>query len=105
MLPPLERLGLRDHFTSVVTADAAVRGKPAPDTYLEACARLGVDPRDGGRRRGLAQRDRGGEGGRLACVTVPHALTETLDLSAADLRLRSLADCTLAEATRQLGHG
>ena len=34
----------------------------------------------------------------LHCVTVPNPLTAFLDLSAADLRLGSLADCSLAEA-------
>jgi sugar-phosphatase len=31
----------------IVTADQVVEGKPAPDTYLEAFARLDVDPRLG----------------------------------------------------------
>jgi sugar-phosphatase len=30
----------------LVTASDTARGKPAPDPYLEAAARLGVDPRD-----------------------------------------------------------
>jgi len=34
----------------------------------------------------------------LLCVAVPHSLTESLDLSAADLRLGSLADCSLQAA-------
>jgi HAD superfamily hydrolase (TIGR01509 family) len=102
VLPLLERLGLRDHFTSVVTPYGAVRGKPAPDTYVEACARLGVDPREAvaveDSPNGIAAAKAAG----LRCIAVPHALTETLDLSAADLRLRSLADCTLADALTRL---
>ncbi|TNM70318.1 HAD family phosphatase [Streptomyces sp. NP160] len=31
-------------FAAVVTGDAVKRGKPAPDPYLEAARRLGVDP-------------------------------------------------------------
>lgn len=31
-------------FASVVSADDVPNPKPAPDVYLEACARLGVDP-------------------------------------------------------------
>ena len=30
----------------LVTASDTARGKPAPDPYLEAARRLGVDPRD-----------------------------------------------------------
>ncbi len=33
-------------FTAVITGDQVARGKPYPDPYLEAAARLGVDPAD-----------------------------------------------------------
>ena len=45
VLPLVERLGLRARFSAIVTAEGALRGKPAPDTYIEACARLGVETR------------------------------------------------------------
>ena len=35
-----------DKFEVVVAADEVGRGKPAPDVYLEAARRLGVDPAD-----------------------------------------------------------
>jgi HAD superfamily hydrolase (TIGR01509 family) len=98
----LERLALRHRFTHVVTADGALRAKPAPDTYLEACARLGVGPADAlaveDSPNGIAAAKAAG----LRCVTVPNAITEVLDLSEADLRLPSLADYTLAEVLAQL---
>lgn len=40
----LERSGLGDAFAVVVTRDQVPLGKPAPDVYLEAARRLGVDP-------------------------------------------------------------
>ncbi len=41
----LERLGLRRHVGAVATADrVGGRSKPAPDTYLLACADLGARP-------------------------------------------------------------
>lgn len=40
----LEATGLAPHFRHVVTADDVARAKPAPDGYLLAAARLGVDP-------------------------------------------------------------
>jgi HAD superfamily hydrolase (TIGR01509 family) len=102
VLPLLDRLGLRDRFRWIVNAEGPLRGKPAPDTYLEACARLGVEPRDAlaveDSPHGIAAAKDAG----LSCVAVPHGLTDTLDLSAADLRVRSLADCTLAEALVRL---
>lgn len=40
----LEAAGLADAFGVVVTADQVPEAKPAPDTYLEACRRLGARP-------------------------------------------------------------
>lgn len=40
----LERAGLRRFFTATVSSEEVARGKPAPDVYLEAARRLGVDP-------------------------------------------------------------
>jgi HAD superfamily hydrolase (TIGR01509 family) len=39
----LELSRLREHFTAVVSSEEVARGKPAPDVYLEAARRLGVD--------------------------------------------------------------
>ncbi|MEE9964778.1 MAG: HAD family phosphatase [Propionicimonas sp.] len=40
----LTRAGLVDFFPVWVTAEDVVNGKPAPDLYLTACERLGVEP-------------------------------------------------------------
>jgi beta-phosphoglucomutase-like phosphatase (HAD superfamily) len=40
----LEGTGLRDAFRSVVSSDEVEHGKPAPDVFLEAARRLGVEP-------------------------------------------------------------
>jgi beta-phosphoglucomutase-like phosphatase (HAD superfamily) len=40
----LQQAGLADRFDVVVTGDQVARGKPAPDIYLEAARRLGVEP-------------------------------------------------------------
>jgi HAD superfamily hydrolase (TIGR01509 family) len=40
----LKRAGLSNRFRVVVTGDEVARGKPAPDIYLEAARRLGLDP-------------------------------------------------------------
>lgn len=46
----LQSAGIRDRFEvvvdGVVAAGTGLPGKPAPDTYLEAARRLGVDPGD-----------------------------------------------------------
>ena len=40
----LARTGMTDYFDTVVTGDMVQNGKPAPDIYLLAAERLGVDP-------------------------------------------------------------
>ena len=42
----LQKLGISDWFDEVVTSTDVERGKPAPDIFLEAAARLEVDPKD-----------------------------------------------------------
>jgi HAD superfamily hydrolase (TIGR01509 family) len=40
----LDAAGLRPFFAATVSSEEVARGKPAPDVYLEAARRLGVDP-------------------------------------------------------------
>jgi HAD superfamily hydrolase (TIGR01509 family) len=42
----LERAGIGGLFRAVVSSQEVARGKPAPDVYLEAARRLGVEPTD-----------------------------------------------------------
>jgi HAD superfamily hydrolase (TIGR01509 family) len=40
----LELLGVKQLFAATVSSEEVARGKPAPDVYLEAARRLGVEP-------------------------------------------------------------
>jgi HAD superfamily hydrolase (TIGR01509 family) len=40
----IDSAGLSGAFTATVSSEEVARGKPAPDVYLEAARRLGVDP-------------------------------------------------------------
>ncbi|MFE3058074.1 HAD family hydrolase [Nocardia sp. NPDC059239] len=40
----LDHMGVSDLFAATVSTEEVARGKPAPDGYLEAAARLGIDP-------------------------------------------------------------
>jgi HAD superfamily hydrolase (TIGR01509 family) len=81
----VERLGIRPLFDAVVTGDEVAHRKPAPDVYLEAARRLGVDP-----ARSIAIEDSGpgiaaARAAGMKAVAIPHWLTERHDLSGADL--------------------
>ncbi len=96
--PHLERLGLAHRFAYLACFGDGIAGKPAPDSYLAACAALDVEP-----RAAIAIEDspHGVSAARAAglwCIAVPHEITAGLDLSHADLRLPSLAEVSLREA-------
>jgi HAD superfamily hydrolase (TIGR01509 family) len=93
--PHLERLGLRHHFTHLSCRSDVVPAKPAPDVYLAACERLGVEPREAVAIEDSPHGVAAAKAAGLWCVAVPNRLTESLDFSAADLVVPSLAEVSL----------
>ena len=88
---------------AVVTKDDVVRGKPAPDVYLEAVRRLGATP-----SRSFAVEDSApglasARAAGLRTIAVPHWLTLEHDLSAADVRVADARDITLGLLQNLLG--
>jgi beta-phosphoglucomutase-like phosphatase (HAD superfamily) len=95
----LERLGLRRHFSCVTCSDGIVPAKPDPTSYRLTCQRLGADP-----RRSVAVEDSPhGVAAGLFTVAVPHKLTASLDLSAANLVVTSLDTLTLSDVLAMAG--
>jgi HAD superfamily hydrolase (TIGR01509 family) len=98
----LVRLGVRDRFGHLSCREERVPPKPAPDVYLRACDVLGVAPAQAlaveDSPNGVAAAKTAG----LWCVAVPNGVTASLDFSAADLVLPSLADCSLAGVLERL---
>lgn len=92
----LEHRRLLDRFDAIVCANGdRERAKPRPTLYREALERLGVCA-----AQALAFEDSpngvaAAKAAGLVCVAVPNGITGTLDLSAADLVLPSLADVDL----------
>lgn len=88
----LDRAGLTPHFETVITFDDVVSPKPAPEPYLLAAERLGVDPR---RCVVFEDSDVGAEAAHLAgCIVV-----QVPDVAATEGRFaRHLADDLLSGA-------
>jgi HAD superfamily hydrolase (TIGR01509 family) len=83
-------------FRLTVSSEEVARGKPAPDVYLEAARRLGVDP---GRSAAIEDSHNGiraakAAGMRTLAIPNPRFPPGEDALSAADLVLGSLAELT-----------
>lgn len=80
----LEKLGLREFFNDVICKGDAPRIKPAPDLYLTAAARLGVEPGDclviEDSHNGLLA----AHSARMRTWIVPNRVTAGLDFSLAE---------------------
>ena len=98
----VERLGIRPLFAAVVTGDEVGHRKPAPDVYLEAARQLGVEP-----ARSIAIEDSGpgisaARAAGMKAIAIPHWLTESHDLSGADLTVAHAGELTLDRLTALL---
>jgi putative hydrolase of the HAD superfamily len=97
VVPAVASIGMETMFRAIVTGDVVTHRKPAPDVYLEAARRLGVDP-----TRSIAIEDSGpGIAAALAAgmraIAIPHRLTSQHDLSGADLTVSHAGELTLAK--------
>lgn len=82
--------GITDAFDAIVTSDDVAHPKPAPDLYLLACERLGVEPADALALEDSASGVTAAKAAGLTCIAVPQ-FAET-DVSAADRIIASLED-------------
>ena len=92
----LELAGIADCFRATVSSEEVERGKPAPDVYLEAARRLGVDP-----SRCAAVEDshagiRSAKSAGMRVIAIPNASYPPDDeaLELADVTLASLDELT-----------
>jgi HAD superfamily hydrolase (TIGR01509 family) len=81
---------ITDAFEAIVTSDDVDNSKPAPDLYLLACERLGVEPADALALEDSASGIAAAKAAGLTCIAVPQ-FAET-DVSAADRVIDSLED-------------
>jgi HAD superfamily hydrolase (TIGR01509 family) len=98
----LELSGLAPKFRATVSSEEVPRGKPAPDVYLEAARRLGVEPADAAAVEDSESGIRSALAAGMRVVAIPNRSfrpsEEALDL--ADVVLDSLAELTPAAIER-----
>lgn len=92
----LEQAGLAPYFAATVSSEEVAHGKPAPDVYLEAARRLGVDA-----RRCVAIEDshggiRSAKAAGMRVLAIPNSSYPPDDeaLAQADVVLGSLSELT-----------
>ena len=101
----LERLGILGRFDCVRCRDDVTNAKPAPDLYIAVLDCLGASSSEAlaieDSPNGVIAAKQAG----MLCVAIPNSITARLDLSHADLVLRSLSEVTLPDLLQRLQHG
>jgi HAD superfamily hydrolase (TIGR01509 family) len=98
----LEHHVLAAEIDVVCTRDDVARVKPAPDLFLLAAARLGVEAAECVVFEDSPNGIRAARAAGMRCVAVPNAVTRELAVGEADLVIPSLAALTLAEIEERL---
>ncbi len=92
----LELLGVQQLFKATVSSEEVARGKPAPDVYLEAARRLGVDPTHAAAIEDSENGIRAAKAAEMRVIAIPNQHFPPVEdaLAQADVRLRSLEELT-----------
>jgi HAD superfamily hydrolase (TIGR01509 family) len=93
----LELLGVAELFRATVSSEEVARGKPAPDVYLEAARRLGVDPERAAAIEDSHNGIRSAKAAGMRVLAIPnsHFPPDAEALADADVVLGSLAELTV----------
>lgn len=98
----LERLGILGRFDCVRCRDDVNHAKPAPDLYLAVLDCLGVSPSEAVAIEDSPNGVMAAKQAGMRCVAIPNSITAKLDLSQADVVLRSLSDVPLRDLLQRL---
>jgi HAD superfamily hydrolase (TIGR01509 family) len=92
----LRTAGLESCFAATVSSEEVARGKPAPDVYLEAARRLGVEPTSCAAVEDSHGGIRSAKAAEMRVIAIPNPSYPPDDesLAQADVVLRSLAELT-----------
>ncbi|MEO6795433.1 MAG: HAD family hydrolase [Candidatus Dormibacter sp.] len=97
----LERLGIVDCVDTIVCKDDVTRAKPDPELYLTALDRVAAQASEAIALEDSSNGIKAAKAAGLYCVVVPNAMTASMDLSQADLRLATLQEMPLADLIRR----
>ena len=94
----LESSGLHEHFAATVSSEEVAHGKPAPDVFLEAARRLGLEPRRCAAVEDSANGLRAAQAAGMRVVALPnaHYPPDADALALADVVVGSLDELTPA---------
>jgi HAD superfamily hydrolase (TIGR01509 family) len=99
----VDGLGIRPRFQAIASGHDVIHRKPAPDLYLLAAQRLGVDP---ARSVALEDSAHGIQAARAAgmrVITIPNSVSQHQDLSGADARVQHFGEVTPELLERVMG--
>lgn len=98
----LDGAGIADCFAATVSSEEVERGKPAPDVYLEAARRLGVDPTTCAAVEDSHGGIRSAKGAGMHVIAIPNPTypPDADALAQADDVLRSLDELTPERVVR-----
>jgi HAD superfamily hydrolase (TIGR01509 family) len=98
----LELSGLTPKFQATVSSEEVARGKPAPDVYLEAARRLGVEPARAAAVEDSESGIRSAAAAGMRVIAIPNRSFRPSEeaLARADVVLDSLAELTPAAIER-----
>jgi HAD superfamily hydrolase (TIGR01509 family) len=99
----LGKHGIGHLFDGVCGREDVARVKPAPDLFLLAAERLGMEPSACLVFEDSPNGVRAARAAGMRCVAVPNPITRPLDLGEPDLVLRSASELPLPEVARRLG--
>jgi HAD superfamily hydrolase (TIGR01509 family) len=90
----LERLGLARYFSALQTSDDISRGKPDPEIYLKAIAKLGLKPDECFVLEDSSNGARAGKNAGAYVIAIPSEHTRRQDFSFVDYVAANLLDAT-----------
>ncbi len=93
----VEKQGIREYFSFVVSTDKVKSGKPAPEVYLYVAELLQVKPSECIVFEDAENGVKSAAAAGMFCVAVPNKYTKNQDFSKADKVVHSLAEIKIDE--------